>query len=168
MTGEAGKRLETAGANQRVAEMRQKLRTSSKPAEREDRRATATAKSAFAEEKPARGKGRGKDKPSLTEREKWLAERGNQPNQRRRQSGGDGFRLDRGPGYFLLIAAFIGGGGAFGVLAADMGSIELAARHLAAAPHCETAKLAGMAPAVRGEAGYWAHNDPANEGVSCR
>jgi hypothetical protein len=171
MSGEASRRLEGPGANQRVAEMRQKFRSSSKTAESEEKltsqRSASKSEPVVKEERVAKRGAKGGKEP-LSEREKWLAQSQKQGRKSRRSSGdGGGFRLDRGVGYFVLMLAFIGGGGAFGVMAADMGSIEIAARHLVAAPHCETAKLAGMSSAARGQPGYWAHHDPANAGVSC-
>jgi len=40
-------------------------------------------------------------------------------------------------------------------------------RHLAAAPNCDAARFVGLAPAKRGQPGYWASHDRDNDGVSC-
>lgn len=45
--------------------------------------------------------------------------------------------------------------------------LALTLRHLAAAPDCTTARLAGLAPARRGEPGYWMWNDADGKGVAC-
>ena len=49
---------------------------------------------------------------------------------------------------------------------ADM-SIKDRARHLLAAPNCSVARLVGLAPARRGEPGYWDDHDADRDGVAC-
>ena len=49
---------------------------------------------------------------------------------------------------------------------ADM-SIKDRARHLLAAPNCSVARLVGLAPARRGEPGYWDDHDADHDGVAC-
>jgi hypothetical protein len=44
---------------------------------------------------------------------------------------------------------------------------ELAARHLASEPNCDAARAQGLAPARRGEPGYWPQHDRDRDGVSC-
>jgi hypothetical protein len=41
-------------------------------------------------------------------------------------------------------------------------------KHLAAFPNCEVAEMVGLAPARRGQPGYWKHNDTYGEGISCK
>jgi hypothetical protein len=41
------------------------------------------------------------------------------------------------------------------------------ARHLAAARNCASARAVGLAPARRGEPGYWWHLDADNDGIAC-
>ncbi|MDN4982213.1 excalibur calcium-binding domain-containing protein [Bradyrhizobium sp. WYCCWR 13022] len=40
-------------------------------------------------------------------------------------------------------------------------------RHIASAPNCEFARLVGLAPARRGEPGYWKHHDRDRDGIAC-
>jgi hypothetical protein len=40
-------------------------------------------------------------------------------------------------------------------------------RHLAAFPNCNSAQVVGLAPAKRGEPGYWESNDDDNDGIAC-
>nr|WP_080587007.1 excalibur calcium-binding domain-containing protein [Bradyrhizobium japonicum] len=40
-------------------------------------------------------------------------------------------------------------------------------RHIASAPNCDFARLVGLAPARRGEPGYWKHHDRDRDGVPC-
>jgi hypothetical protein len=39
--------------------------------------------------------------------------------------------------------------------------------HLAAAPNCAAARAAGLAPARRGEPGYFVRHDADNDGIAC-
>jgi hypothetical protein len=45
--------------------------------------------------------------------------------------------------------------------------LSVTLRHLAAARNCDTARSVGLAPAQRGEPGYWARNDADNDGIAC-
>lgn len=40
-------------------------------------------------------------------------------------------------------------------------------RHLLAAPNCEAARAVGLAPARRGQPGYWPKHDADNDGIAC-
>ena len=40
-------------------------------------------------------------------------------------------------------------------------------RHLAAKPNCAAARAVGLAPARRGEPGYWPSHDADNDGIAC-
>ncbi|MBC6715675.1 excalibur calcium-binding domain-containing protein [Aurantimonas sp. DM33-3] len=40
-------------------------------------------------------------------------------------------------------------------------------RHVAAAPNCTAARSVGLAPAHRGEPGYWAKHDRDRDGIAC-
>jgi hypothetical protein len=40
-------------------------------------------------------------------------------------------------------------------------------KHLAAFPNCFATEMVGLAPANKGQPGYWPHNDPEGEGVAC-
>jgi hypothetical protein len=71
-----------------------------------------------------------------------------------------------------MLPALLGIGAGFGALgfydlSKDFGSPVLALRHLAAAPNCNAARAADLAPAQRGEPGYWPMNDRDGDGVAC-
>ncbi|PWL16197.1 hypothetical protein DKP76_18790 [Falsochrobactrum shanghaiense] len=40
-------------------------------------------------------------------------------------------------------------------------------RHLTSAPNCNAARAVGLAPARRGQPGYWPSHDADNDGVAC-
>jgi hypothetical protein len=40
-------------------------------------------------------------------------------------------------------------------------------RHLAAGPNCDAARLVSVAPAVRGQPGYWLRHDADSDGIAC-
>jgi hypothetical protein len=40
-------------------------------------------------------------------------------------------------------------------------------KHVAAAPDCAVAEAVGLAPARRGQPGYWSHLDRDHDGVAC-
>lgn len=46
-------------------------------------------------------------------------------------------------------------------------SVKDKARHLLASPNCSAARLVGVAPAYRGEPGYWRNHDADHDGVAC-
>lgn len=39
--------------------------------------------------------------------------------------------------------------------------------HLAASPNCTAARAVGLAPARRGQPGYWPSHDADNDGIAC-
>jgi Excalibur calcium-binding domain len=45
--------------------------------------------------------------------------------------------------------------------------VAITLRHIASAPNCDFARLVGLAPARRGEPGYWKHLDRDGDGVAC-
>ncbi|HET9718367.1 MAG TPA: excalibur calcium-binding domain-containing protein [Pseudolabrys sp.] len=45
--------------------------------------------------------------------------------------------------------------------------IALRLRHLAAFPNCHAAEMMGLAPARRGQPGYWSHLDADGDGIAC-
>jgi len=47
-------------------------------------------------------------------------------------------------------------------------SLPTAVRHFAAAANCDTARTLGLAPARRGEAGYWPWLDHDGTGIACQ
>jgi hypothetical protein len=74
-------------------------------------------------------------------------------------------RLFRRPKGIILIA--IVAEVAIHLLVTSPWSVGLTLRHLAAAPNCEAARAVGLAPARRGEPGYWASHDRDDDGISC-
>jgi hypothetical protein len=44
---------------------------------------------------------------------------------------------------------------------------DLTLRHWIAAPNCDAARLAGLAPANRGQPGYYVSHDADSDGVAC-
>lgn len=58
-------------------------------------------------------------------------------------------------------------GGVLGITAASPWPLTLSVRHLLAARNCDTARLVGLAPAVRGAPGYWTWNDADQDGIAC-
>jgi hypothetical protein len=73
---------------------------------------------------------------------------------------------------YWMLPALLGicaGWGALGFydLSRSFGSPVLAFRHLAAAPDCKAARAADLAPAQRGEPGYWPMHDRDNDGIAC-
>jgi len=46
--------------------------------------------------------------------------------------------------------------------------LVLTLRHLAAYPNCEATEIVGLAPAKKGNPGYWSHNDADGDGVACK
>lgn len=40
-------------------------------------------------------------------------------------------------------------------------------RHLASFPNCDAARAMGLAPALRGEPGYWSSHDADGDGIAC-
>ncbi|MBP0443675.1 excalibur calcium-binding domain-containing protein [Roseomonas sp. SSH11] len=46
-------------------------------------------------------------------------------------------------------------------------TLSLEARHRMAARSCDTARAVGLAPARRGEPGYWPHLDADDDGIAC-
>lgn len=54
-----------------------------------------------------------------------------------------------------------------GLMSFGFGSPFLAIRHLASAPNCDAARAVGLAPANRGEPGYWRNHDADSDGRAC-
>ena len=46
-------------------------------------------------------------------------------------------------------------------------SPTLALRHIAAAPNCDAARAVGLAPAYRGQPGYYPQHDRDRDGIAC-
>ena len=47
------------------------------------------------------------------------------------------------------------------------GSFFMAVRHILAFPNCSAARAVGLAPARRGQPGYWSHHDRDDDGIAC-
>jgi Excalibur calcium-binding domain len=45
--------------------------------------------------------------------------------------------------------------------------LTVALRHVAAAPNCNAARVVGLAPARRGQPGYWPSHDRDGDGIAC-
>jgi hypothetical protein len=45
--------------------------------------------------------------------------------------------------------------------------VGLTTKHIIAARNCDAARSVGLAPARRGEPGYWARNDRDKDGIAC-
>lgn len=157
MSTGAGRMPTKPGAGARVSDVRKSVQAGKggKP------KPPQAARSAESDERKLR-------KDPASERDKWMKDNAKAKKNRPRKDKVVEERPPMGLGFAIMVTLALGGGGGYGLLAAEMGSFELAARHIAAAPHCETAKLVGLAPALRGEPGYWAHNDDSGAGLSCR
>jgi hypothetical protein len=57
--------------------------------------------------------------------------------------------------------------GVYVIFAASSWPPLTTARHFAAFPDCDSARYVGLAPARRGEPGYWSHLDRDKDGVAC-
>lgn len=71
--------------------------------------------------------------------------------------------------HWLTIAAAVvlaaGAGGSMAEVRPK--SVWEGARHLLAAPNCDAARSVGLAPAQRGQPGYWSKHDADNDGIAC-
>lgn len=92
------------------------------------------------------------------------------PPRRLRRGAGKSLRIET-----LLLALTIGslfGGFVFQSIRLALKDSEpmtltQIARHLAAAPNCDAARLVGLAPTRRGEPGYYASHDRDGDGWAC-
>ncbi|WP_346656818.1 excalibur calcium-binding domain-containing protein [Bradyrhizobium sp. NBAIM03] len=67
----------------------------------------------------------------------------------------------------IAIAAILVAYPAIWLLVSSSWPIMTTLRHIASAPNCEFARLVGLAPARRGEPGYWKHHDRDEDGIAC-
>ncbi|WP_312880730.1 excalibur calcium-binding domain-containing protein [Aminobacter carboxidus] len=51
--------------------------------------------------------------------------------------------------------------------AISINSTTDALRHFSSAPNCDAARAVGVAPARRGQPGYWPSHDADNDGIAC-
>ena len=83
-------------------------------------------------------------------------------------------RWDRGPRlrrFFRQLSLFtvvaICSFGFFWYFASSPWPVGLTLKHLAAFPNCAAAETMGLAPARKGQPGYWRHNDRDADGIAC-
>jgi len=69
----------------------------------------------------------------------------------------------------VIIAAWAGiiGFAVVWMLASSPWPVTTTLRHIASAPNCDFARLVGLAPARRGEPGYWERHDRDGDGIAC-
>lgn len=67
----------------------------------------------------------------------------------------------------IAVVAILAAYPAIWLLVSSSWPITTTLRHLASAPNCDFARLVGLAPARRGEPGYWKHLDRDGDGVAC-
>ncbi len=74
-------------------------------------------------------------------------------------------------GQVVMTMLLCAGGAAGGLMlrddAARFGSYELAAKHEASIVSCEVVRKLELAPAAKGQPGYWAHLDVDKDGWAC-
>nr|WP_202292921.1 excalibur calcium-binding domain-containing protein [Mesorhizobium sp. 131-2-1] len=64
---------------------------------------------------------------------------------------------------FILLSGYI----VYGFVGIRIDSPATALRHLAAFPNCTAARFVGLAPARRGQPGYWPTHDADRDGIAC-
>ncbi|MBZ9741988.1 MULTISPECIES: excalibur calcium-binding domain-containing protein [unclassified Mesorhizobium] len=64
---------------------------------------------------------------------------------------------------FILLSGYI----VYGFVGIRFDTPFSVLRHLAAFPNCTAARLVGLAPARRGEPGYWPTHDADHDGIAC-
>ena len=71
--------------------------------------------------------------------------------------------------YLALFAPFIVLSGyiAYGFVGIQIDSPLSALRHFAAFPNCAAARAVGLAPARKGQPGYWPTHDADKDGIAC-
>jgi hypothetical protein len=68
---------------------------------------------------------------------------------------------------FLAATAICGSFALVWYFSASPWSFVLTLKHFAAFPSCRAAEAIGLAPALRGQPGYWPKHDADNNGVAC-
>ncbi|WP_456725730.1 excalibur calcium-binding domain-containing protein [Bradyrhizobium sp. USDA 3397] len=76
-------------------------------------------------------------------------------------------RLRRAITALIAIAALLAAYPAISLLVSSPWPVTTTLKHIASAPNCDFARLVGLAPARRGEPGYWQHHDRDGDGVAC-
>ncbi|WP_027052424.1 excalibur calcium-binding domain-containing protein [Mesorhizobium erdmanii] len=64
---------------------------------------------------------------------------------------------------FILLSGYI----AYGFIGIRIDSPLTALRHFAAFPNCAAARAVGLAPARKGQPGYWPTHDADKDGIAC-
>ncbi|RUX00540.1 excalibur calcium-binding domain-containing protein [Mesorhizobium sp. M8A.F.Ca.ET.202.01.1.1] len=64
---------------------------------------------------------------------------------------------------FILLSGYI----VYGFIGIQIDSPLSALRHLAAFPNCAAARAVGLAPARKGQPGYWPTHDADKDGIAC-
>ncbi|MEJ2378940.1 MAG: excalibur calcium-binding domain-containing protein [Pseudolabrys sp.] len=65
------------------------------------------------------------------------------------------------------VILFISGFGLSWYLLNSPWPVSATLKHLAAFPNCQAAELVGLAPSLKGQPGYWPHNDADADGIAC-
>jgi hypothetical protein len=52
-------------------------------------------------------------------------------------------------------------------ISSDSWTPAMMAKHIAASPNCAAARAVGLAPAYRGQPGYWPQHDRDTDGIAC-
>jgi hypothetical protein len=89
---------------------------------------------------------------------------------RRRQRWFAAASVHRRPGFRVLGEQLYAMVLVFGYFMLEMlspWSLGTTLRHIAAAPNCDAARAVGLAPANRGEPGYWPSHDADRDGIAC-
>ncbi|RUW71603.1 MAG: excalibur calcium-binding domain-containing protein [Mesorhizobium sp.] len=63
----------------------------------------------------------------------------------------------------ILLSGYV----VYGFVGIRIDSPVTALRHLAAFPNCTAARFVGLAPARRGQPGYWSTHDADRDGIAC-
>lgn len=66
-----------------------------------------------------------------------------------------------------LIGALAGGGIYLAIWLISPWPVGITIRHFAAGVNCNAARTVGLAPAPRGDPGYWPRNDADSDGIAC-
>lgn len=67
----------------------------------------------------------------------------------------------------LSVVVAICSFGFFWYLAESSWPVGVTLKHLVASPSCTAARMVGLAPARKGQPGYWSHLDADSDGIAC-
>lgn len=68
---------------------------------------------------------------------------------------------------FIALVSAVAFVGTYMVMERSPWPPGLTLRHIAAAPNCDAARMTGLAPARRGEPGYYGRHDRDGDGIAC-